>query len=362
MSTTATETKPAGEQHAPEITVISRMGSIPLISSSLVTLNDALVNNAYTRSPYAHAKTLSSTAYRLSEPIQCKLAPLILRVDGLANNLVDAVQSRYPYPFEAQPEEVATYVRETKDNTINGVNKAIDDRVKTPALHVAQGIDQRFTPLVNYFETAVNRFNNSDEGPSNPPDATYQYQRALALTSRLGGTVYVYSNEQLKQIQAQSVLVQKAQETAGSITAVASSSLASAQAHIHGLSDNMIAELQKIQASTSQLAASFQANVHDSAAQIQSSLPQIQQSFAELAQAVGETTHHLKDIVVQKDLPIQEKVSRVSKEVQDRIAPLLDTIKNGLSEALAKSKETKDSATNGNSNGHAENGHVSESK
>lgn len=141
MSTT-TEAKPVSEQRAPELTVLARVGTIPLIASSFVTINDALVNNAYTCSPYSHVKSLSTTAYKFTEPIQCKLAPLIVRVDGLANKAVDAVQSRYPYPFEAQPQEVADYVRETKDNTINGVNKAIDDRVKAPAFNVAHDIDQ----------------------------------------------------------------------------------------------------------------------------------------------------------------------------------------------------------------------------
>jgi len=120
-----------------------------MISSSLCTINDALSNNAYTRSPYAHAKELSTSAYKLTEPMQVKLAPLIVRADDLANKAVDVVESRYPYAFKAQPEEVASYVRERRASTstyvqerVNNVNKAIDANVKTPAFNVAEGIDK----------------------------------------------------------------------------------------------------------------------------------------------------------------------------------------------------------------------------
>lgn len=149
----ATTTEAPAQEHGPEITVLTRVASIPLISSSLVTINDALSNNTYTRSPYNHAKGLSTSAYRLTEPLQVKLAPLIVKADSYANKAVDVVESRYPYPFKAQPEEVATYVRERKESTtnyvneyvngqVNTVNKTIDERVRSPALSVAHGIDQ----------------------------------------------------------------------------------------------------------------------------------------------------------------------------------------------------------------------------
>ena len=77
-----------------------------MISLGLGTINDTLTTNAYTRSPYGHAKVISTTAYKLTEPIQTVLAPLIIKADGIANMAVDAVESRYPYPFKAQPEEV----------------------------------------------------------------------------------------------------------------------------------------------------------------------------------------------------------------------------------------------------------------
>ncbi|KAF9477880.1 lipid droplet-associated perilipin protein [Pholiota conissans] len=338
-----------------------------MISSSLTTLNEALSNNSYTRSPYAHAKELSISAYKLTEPLQVQLAPLIVRADGYANKAVDAVESRYPYPFKAQPEEVVTLVRERRESTtnyvterVNDVNKAIDAKVKTPALNVAHDIDQRFAPIVDYFAVAVSRLNSSEAGPSTPPDAQYQYQRALALSKTLRENIYEFSNEQLKQFQAQSVIAQKASETAHSISAVASSSLANAQTRIHTLSDTMLAELQKLQTSTTELSASLQNTLSNSATQFQSQVPQIQQSYADLTAAISATVNELSTIITTKDLPVQEKVTRVSKEVQDRVHPLLEAVKKGVSEVLSRVKpteETKESdkpMVNGNgTNGHA---------
>jgi hypothetical protein len=149
MSSTTTQTQTPDIPPQLNITIITRVASIPMISSGLDTINDALITNAYTRSPYIHAKALSNTAYKLTEPIQTVLAPLIVRADGIANMAVDAVESRYPYPFKAQPEEVAALARQGQQNTtayvherVNDVNKAIDEKVRTPAFNVAHGIDQ----------------------------------------------------------------------------------------------------------------------------------------------------------------------------------------------------------------------------
>jgi hypothetical protein len=65
---------------------------------------------------------------------------------------------------------------------------------------------QRFAPIVDYFEHAVSKFNHPDAGTSTPSDAKYQYQRALVLSKTLGENLYVYSNDQLKHLQAQSVI------------------------------------------------------------------------------------------------------------------------------------------------------------
>ncbi|KAF8219643.1 hypothetical protein L208DRAFT_1448686 [Tricholoma matsutake] len=306
----------------PGFTILTRVAAIPMISSSLETINGALLSNNYTRSPYSTAKGLSTTAYKYTEPLQVRLAPLIIQADGYANMAVDVVQSRYPYPFTAKPEEVAMLA-----------SKTIDEKVKTPAFNVAQGIDQRFAPIVDYMEVAVTRLNsNSEAGPSTQPDSKYQYQRAFALSK----SIFEYSNDQVKQLQAQFVIIQRATETAQSITQLASSSITSASTRIHSLSDTMLVELQKLQASTSAISASLQSQ----ASQLQTQIPpQVQQTYAELSSSLSSAVTDFRAILTTKDLPLQEKVGRVGHEVQERVAPLLESFKKGISELLARGKQ-----------------------
>jgi hypothetical protein len=97
-----------------------------------------------------------------------RLAPLIVRADGIANKAVDVVESRYPYPFKAKPEDVARlvrersesagkYVRERRESAVSVANKTIDEKVKSPVVHVAQGIDLVFfhSPLSRIVLTTV---------------------------------------------------------------------------------------------------------------------------------------------------------------------------------------------------------------
>lgn len=141
FSIMSTETH-TSTQEAPGFTVLRRVASIPLICSGLETINGALSSNVLTRQPYYTARGLSTTAYKYTEPLQIRLAPFIERADGIAHKAVDAVESRYPYPFNAKPEDVASLVRERRQSAIDVANKAIDDKIRSPAKHMAEGIDQ----------------------------------------------------------------------------------------------------------------------------------------------------------------------------------------------------------------------------
>lgn len=111
----------------------------------------------------------------------------------------------------------------------------------------------------------------------------------------------------------------------------------------------MLVELDKLQKSATSLTASLQATLHNSASQIQSQIPQIQQSYTDLSAALSSTANELRSIIVNQELPLQEKVSRVGKEVRERIQPLLESVKKGVSEVLARSEPA--STVNGNGHG-----------
>ncbi|KAJ3921428.1 hypothetical protein F5877DRAFT_35954 [Lentinula edodes] len=348
--------------HPPELTVISRISSIPLISSSLEIVNDTLSTNTYTRSPYSTALGLSNSAYKLTEPLQTHLAPLIVRADSYANLAVDVVQKRYPSAFTTTPEDVMGYVQ----NRQKDVGEYVRERRESAVLSIGNCIRtlslsvlQRFAPIVDYLEVAVNRIdsNTQENGTSADKEAhVSQYSRALELSVRLRDQLQSYSNEQITQLQAHSVLVQRATETARSLSTTASSSLSNVQAKLHAVSENMIAELGKLQSQATSLSASLQASasktLKDPTAQLP---PQVQQRYAELSSLsnhLASTVSELRSIMTAENVSIQEKATKVTHEVSVRVQPLLEVLSRNAQQAIGARGESQSPTVNG-VNGHA---------
>ena len=141
-SPSTTPGTPTSHQQPPTLTIFSRVASIPLVNESLATIHAVLVGSRYTSVPYVTAQNLGKSVYHISEPIQIRLAPVLIRADGLANKSLDAVQSYYPTPFTITSEELRSGVQERREHAFNTANKALDDRVRGPAYSAAQAIDQ----------------------------------------------------------------------------------------------------------------------------------------------------------------------------------------------------------------------------
>ncbi|KAJ2968835.1 hypothetical protein NUW54_g13104 [Trametes sanguinea] len=173
----------------PELTIFHRVGTIPLVADSLNTIHSTLINNPYTRTPYTAAQEISKSALSYTEPIQKRLAPILTKADDLANKGLDAVESRYPYPFQTPTEEIFEDLKGRSDHAKDVANKTIDEKVRTPAFQVAQGIDQKFAPIVDYFAVAVNKLhpNGTADKPAETPEGQFQYQRAYS-SRRSSGT------------------------------------------------------------------------------------------------------------------------------------------------------------------------------
>lgn len=218
----ATETQSAPA--SPELKIFNRVASIPLVNDTFTAVHSSLISNPYTRSPYSTAQALSLSALRASEPIAAKLAPIIVRADGFAIKGLDAVESRYPYPFTVQSEDLLKALKERSDYARDVANKTIDERVRSPAYSAAQGIDQvrtplfhsssrnndllipvsqkRLAPVVDFLIARLGAEENSSQ-----TESKYQIQRAFALSLGLKDQILDYSNSQLQQLQNNSVLV-----------------------------------------------------------------------------------------------------------------------------------------------------------
>jgi hypothetical protein len=120
---------------------------------------------------------------------------------------------------------------------------------------------------------------------------------------------------------------QRASQTADSITALASST----NTRIHSLSDSLICELQRLQAS---LANTATATTHE----------------------LGDTISALRDIVNTSNLSINEKCVRMSDEIQFRARPALSRIGEEIQSRVRRmsGSRTPPATANGNGNGHVE--------
>jgi len=306
-----------------------------------------LCGNQYTSAPYATAQNLGKSVYHISESIQIRLAPVLIRADGLANKSLDAVQSYCPTPFTITSEELKKEVMQRREHAYHTANKALDDRVRTPAYSAAHAIDQKFTPIVDIVEDAVKKLHtkNGDQD-INSPTADFQYQRAYALSRDLREQLARYSVEQFKQIESQNALVNRASVTAQKIIETASSSYNLAQSKVHELSDTMLCELKKIQTSTYQLPS------------------QVQSSLKDISDGLTTSIHELSSII-SSDAPFNEKAGKVKETVQQKVQPLLDAATCRVQEILkvisSRGQEAKEAAEekvqengqNGSVNGHA---------
>ncbi|KAH8825843.1 hypothetical protein DL96DRAFT_1610057 [Flagelloscypha sp. PMI_526] len=280
---------------------------------------------------------LGSTALNYTTPYtqaalnNATIGSVIARADGLANKTLDVVEQNgyVGWVVKAKPEDVEGYVKEKR----TGVEENIRSRRESLQGFVkqrAEGIDQSFAPLVDYFASLAPPSENGQPGPSD--ESKYQYQRALAISQALAN----YSTEQLNQLRAH----QKAEQTAASIQNLATTSYASTTSRIHGLSDSMLVELQKLQASTASISANLTTTSTESVAKIQ-------ETFGTLSKEFGETVHSLHVILLEKDLPIQEKVSKVGAEVQSRVQPLLENVRKTVENLIHTAPAPAPTAENG---------------
>ena len=132
---------------------------------------------------------------------------------------------------------------------------------------------------------------------------------------------------------------------------IATCSVASAQARIHNLSDNMIAELQKLQMSSKELSVSLSETIQNRAQNL--AMPSLHETYAGFADNLTSAIHELRCIVAD-DAPWADKVARIRNEVKERVTPMLEAIRTRGTEVLARGKEAAPAASDQVDNTEAE--------
>lgn len=120
---------------------------IPLVSSGLTTIHDKLSTSPYTKGVYdtgtSFAKSAYDTAARVTtaSPLYPRVLPVITTADGYANAGLNAVRSKFPYPFESTPDQVYQDLMKAPEDARNIAKKTIDERITQPAYGIAMGVD-----------------------------------------------------------------------------------------------------------------------------------------------------------------------------------------------------------------------------
>ncbi|CAE6454226.1 unnamed protein product [Rhizoctonia solani] len=321
------ETQTATPTEHPHLTSVDRVGKIPVVNDTLATINSILSQNAYSKGLYSTAQAYSERAYNLSQPVQTRLAPVIGRVDGYANKGLDALESRWPYPFHVTTEEVVGTLRQGPDAAYdlaatyaNAATKVYEDRVKTPAYVLVSKVDSTLlTPIVDRFEIVVNKFHK--DVPSSPSSASSsssdfssegtserQYARAYRLSLDLKDQIIVISSEQLKQLQQNNMYIQRATESLYNLTNGITNLSHESGSRAHHLAQSVLAELESIQ--------------H----MVQSRKEALPGQYATLKEAVGTTLSEVRGIVHEVDVPVGEKAVKVRDVVIARVQPVLHQV------------------------------------
>ncbi|KAH7098335.1 hypothetical protein BKA62DRAFT_622713 [Auriculariales sp. MPI-PUGE-AT-0066] len=328
----ATESAPAPSISSPELRSLQRVGSIPLVNDTLSTLHSMLAQNTYTAWPYAQAQSISTSAYSIA-------APRLQGIDGLANKGLDFVEGRYPYPFQTPTNQMYDDIQKSRAQIYDAASKTYDARVRAPVAGLAHGADQTITPFVNVLQGAYERLNTMSgnhepvENAPNSADET-QVHRALRLAHGMKDQVVVLSAEQLRQMQAQSVIVQRLTNDLTNLNALASSSVSAVKdatnngvARAGAIAESTRAELERLSATLRAMPASLQQTLAPTIAPLQTHVTEVQKRLAEVYQEQGvpasDRASKALSIIREQFQPLSEQAMKVAMDSINGVASYL---------------------------------------
>ncbi|KAL1713973.1 hypothetical protein EV715DRAFT_172602, partial [Schizophyllum commune] len=280
-----TSTTPDPPPSAGEFTIFQRVYDIPLVAAAIDKLHETLSTNP--------------------------LAPLIARVDVLANTIFDLAETRFPYLFDATPDDIMNVVYNTRATFFDDARTRLDEGIKRPALHVAEEIDERLAPFLDYYEDHIEPLGHKSARPTRANEhieldgTQYQYQRVLGLANAL---IERIASVPFNRWQQTSFLLQRS------------------TIQVQELSDAMLAQLHALQRTISYLATSMQRSV--TAAQ-----KQLRITLVEAVNALSATIADLQTTMTSEELTTGERIDRVVDLTTSRINPLLERVKAGVNAA-----------------------------
>ncbi|KAI5886837.1 uncharacterized protein SCHCODRAFT_02602614 [Schizophyllum commune H4-8] len=238
------------------------------------------------------------------------LATLIAPVDDLANTIFNLAETRSPHLFYAPPDD--SLARLTKHATsFDDARTMVDKGIKGPALHVAEGVDERLAPLVDYYENQIEPLSHKSAGSTRAKEhiegdeMQHQYQRAINLANALTKRVTSVPSSPLQQttFPSQRSVIQ-----------------------VQDLSDTMLEQLHALSITFPCLATSLHRSV--SAPQ-----KQLMITLVEAANALSAIIANLQATLASKDLTTGEHIDRAADFTTARITSPLERMRAGMTSA-----------------------------
>ncbi|KAF8326850.1 uncharacterized protein EI90DRAFT_3281607 [Cantharellus anzutake] len=303
----------------PSYKSFEKVRSIPIINDSVSYAHSTFSSHPIIGYFYNAYIGLGNTAFEYSKPVQARFAPIIDRADDFALKGLDAVESRFPYPFQTPTGEIVNQLKSSSD----AAYAAFHDNVQAPAYGVAKNADQSLSPIVDKLELAVNKIvppqQNSTTTGADAGGGT-QVGRAYRLSLDLKDRVYTLSGEHLRLVQQHNVVVQKATEAVQILNFSLSALRADASTKVNSISQSILSELEKVQHSAAALPSHIQSSLQPLQAQLSSTLSALSS-------------------ILQSERTTGQKASEVASTVQKDVGPVLEAFKESAAKMLRTPKE-----------------------
>ncbi|KAF9992668.1 hypothetical protein BGZ79_002791 [Entomortierella chlamydospora] len=380
---------------------ISRVSSIPLIHDSVSTLHSYAKDNKYSRYALDTAGSAVETVNKYTEGYQKSLQPHIAKVDQLATKSLDILEEKFPIVTKPTSEIVdqvkkpVVYVGESSKNAYTQIQSTIDTRVAAPVRSVTSSIastasstankvtsvavstrdqitstavstrDQiathvntHATPLVDGFETIVNRIlpaNADDEktttGQTNQATRVVDIGRSVSVrvSHRVGVAVapVTKSAQDLKAAAEKNPVVVKSKDQIQALNNRLNAVIDSLVVHTKELSENVQKVPHKASTRVSELSGKVLSEIESLSSYLKEhspALPEyVQVRLQPLVTFVNERIDVVKGEIVKTDVSAVQKARNILQLTTEQTLPVLqsaaDEIRVSLVGYQAKAQE-----------------------
>ncbi|KAF9159734.1 hypothetical protein BGX20_002811 [Mortierella sp. AD010] len=369
---------------------ISRVSSIPLIHDSVSTLHSYAKDNKYSRYALDTAGSAVETVNKYTEGYQKSLQPHIAKVDQLATKSLDILEEKFPIVTKPTSEIVdqvkkpVVYVGESSKSAYTQIQSTIDTRVAAPVSstankvtsvavstrdqitstavstrdQIATHVNTHATPLVDGFETIVNRIlpaNADDEktttGQTNQATRVVDIGRSVSVrvSHRVGVAVapVTKSAQDLKAAAEKNPVVVKSKDQIQALNNRLNAVIDSLVVHTKELSENVQKVPHKASTRVSELSGKVLSEIESLSSYLKEhspALPEyVQVRLQPLVTFVNERIDVVKGEIVKTDVSAVQKARNILQLTTEQTLPVLqsaaDEIRLSLVGYQAKAQE-----------------------